>query len=56
MAAVPQDVSSKPQAADDVDEVFWAPVSRMQGMKGLTHQLYVPSSALLPSCRGLFVL
>lgn len=34
LAALPEDADAEPQAADDVDEVFWAPVHGIKGMPG----------------------
>ena len=34
MAAVPEEPDSAAVAADDVDEVFWAPINGLRDMKG----------------------
>ena len=34
LAAVPDDPQAEPQPADDVDEVFWAPVSVLRELPG----------------------
>ena len=41
LAALPSDPTAEPEAADDVDEVFWTSVRDLKGLKGdqhLTHK------------------
>ena len=43
IAALPEDPSAKPQAADDAEEVLWVPVLKMKAFSGtvLSMLLYI---------------